>query len=117
MVVPARTKGCELSELFRLLGEPHMLGIVHHAVRQAGAVRFKDFQKELALSPNTLTERLKRLVDAGLLSRQAFQEIPPRVEYTATTKAHELWPVFETLEAWSARHALATSAAPPSAAG
>src|SRR5436305_14388211 len=68
--------------------------------------RFVALQQALGISPNTLSERLKALVEAGLLSRTAYNEIPPRVDYEATPKAHDLKPVFEALWAWSQRHAL-----------
>lgn len=101
------TKTCELSEVFRLLGAPHVLDILHVALIRDGPSRFKDLQAALGISPNTLTERLKDLVAAGLLLRQAFNEIPPRVEYRPSAKAVELSPVFEELEAWSKRNNLA----------
>src|SRR6266850_265993 len=102
---PAKT--CELSEVFRLLGSPHVLDILHVALLRDGPSRFKDLQGALGISPNTLTERLKGLVASGLLLRQAFNEIPPRVEYQPSAKAKELFPVFETLNAWSKRNNLA----------
>src|SRR5947208_4921457 len=71
-----------------------------------GPRRFVEIQTRLRMSPNTLSERLKALVEAGLLSRTAYNEIPPRVDYEATPKAHDLKPVFEALWAWSQRHAL-----------
>jgi DNA-binding HxlR family transcriptional regulator len=100
------SRTCEVTELFRLLGAPYVLDILHFTLARGGPSRFKDLQEGLGISPNTLTERLKGLVAAGLLERQAFSEIPPRVEYRASPKATELWPVFDTLNAWSKRHDL-----------
>ncbi len=104
------TSGCQLQDLFHLFGAPHVLDVLHVALARAGPVRFKEIQSALDISPNTLAERLKLLVEVGLLTRQAFSEIPPRVEYTASSKARDLWPAFETLDGWSKRHDL--SAAP-----
>jgi len=98
--------GCQLSDLFRLLGEPHVLDILHLFLQEGERLRFTTIQARLAMSPNTLTERLKKLVQAGLLTRHAFNEIPPRVEYAATAKAQELKIVFDTLTAWAGRNAL-----------
>lgn len=106
---PANT--CDLSELFHLLGSPHVLDVLHVTLIRDGPSRFKDLQAALGISPNTLTERLKELTAAGLLARRAFDEIPPRVEYTPTAKARELKPAFETLDAWSKRHNLAPAIA------
>jgi DNA-binding HxlR family transcriptional regulator len=106
--------GCEIGDVFRLLGKVHMLDILHQFIREGpGPRRFVDLQSRLGISPNTLSERLKALVEAGLLSRTAYNEIPPRVDYEATAKAHDLKPVFEALFEWSRRHALQPAPAPP----
>jgi DNA-binding HxlR family transcriptional regulator len=63
-------------------------------------------QHQLKLSPNTVSERLRTLVRAGLLSRHVFHEVPPRVEYRVTPKLLELEPVFASLQAWSKRNDL-----------
>jgi DNA-binding HxlR family transcriptional regulator len=99
-------KTCELSELFQLLGSPHVLDVLHETLMHDEPRRFKDIQTALDISPNTLAGRLKELVAVGLLTREAFNEIPPRVEYRASTKAKELRPVFETLDGWSKRNDL-----------
>ena len=100
--------GCQIADLFRILGKAHMLDILHVFTREGpGPRRFVDLQQRLRLSPNTLSERLKELVEAGLLTRTAYNEIPPRVDYEATAKALDLTPVFETLLDWAARHTLA----------
>lgn len=99
-------KSCELTDLFRLLGEPYVLDVLHVALAKPAGVRFKDFESDVGISPNTLSERLKRLVAAGLLTRHSFNEMPPRVEYKPTAKADELRPVFDGLQGWSKRNNL-----------
>lgn len=98
--------GCEINELFRVLGKTHMLDILHLFIVDQGPRRFVDVQNRLGLSPNTLTERLKELVETGLLSRTAYNEIPPRVDYEATKKARDLTVVFDALHEWAARNDL-----------
>lgn len=108
--------GCEIQDLFRLLGKTHTLDILHLFVTQepTTTLRFVEVQNTLKLSPNTLSERLKELLQAGLLARQAYNEIPPRVDYQATAKARDLGPVFLELIRWAQRHDLSaeTAAAP-----
>ncbi|HUR25800.1 MAG TPA: helix-turn-helix domain-containing protein [Candidatus Thermoplasmatota archaeon] len=99
-------KSCELTDLFRLLGEPYVLDVLYVALAHPDGVRFKDIQTAAAISPNTLSERLKRLVGAGLLTRHSFNEMPPRVEYKPTAKTDELRPVFDGLQGWSKRNSL-----------
>ena len=104
--------GCEIQDLFKLLGKSHTLDILHLFVIQepSDSIRFVEVQNALKLSPNTLSERLKELVEAGLLARTAYNEIPPRVDYQATRKARDLEPVFESLIAWAKRNDLAPAA-------
>ncbi len=96
-----------MRELFRLLGKAHVLDVLHVVVLEGGGPkRFVDLQERLKLSPNTLSERLRELVGAGLLTRTAYPEIPPRVDYEATPKARDLRRVFEALDRWASSHDL-----------
>jgi len=55
------------------------------------AVRHKEFRKLLkGFSSKTLARRLKELEKYGILKREAYKEIPPRVEYLLTPKGQEL---------------------------
>lgn len=101
--------GCEIGDLFRLLGKAHTLDILHLLILRASPLRFVEIQQQLKLSPNTLSDRLKELVQAGLLSKTSYNEIPPRVDYEVTRKARELEPVFESLIAWAKRNDLTAS--------
>lgn len=105
--------GCEISELFRILGKTYVLDILNILTNEgAGPRRFVELQARLSISPNTLSDRLKELVQAGLLSRTAFKEIPPRVDYEATPKALDLRPVFASLADWATRHNLSPEQVP-----
>ncbi len=54
-------------------------------------VRYLTFRKSMkGFSSKTLTIRLKELEKSGILNRQSFNEIPPRVEYRLTPKGQEL---------------------------
>ncbi|HEY7108834.1 MAG TPA: helix-turn-helix domain-containing protein [Nitrososphaeraceae archaeon] len=54
-------------------------------------VRYKQFRTLLkGFSSKTLARRLKELEKGGILERQAYNEIPPRVEYRLTMKGQEL---------------------------
>lgn len=101
------TKGCELGDLFGLLGESHVLDILHLFLDETRPRRFIEIQRTLKMSPNTLTLRLGRLVDSGLLTRTAYNEIPPRVDYELTPKAVAMHDAFKSLEGWSRRYNLA----------
>lgn len=63
-------------------------------------MRFNELAKEIAGSPKTLTERLNELVDLQIVKRDAFAEIPPRVEYSLTEQGKDLKPVMEAIRIW-----------------
>ncbi|MCI4360590.1 MAG: helix-turn-helix transcriptional regulator [Thermoplasmata archaeon] len=97
--------GCKVSELFVVLGRPHMLQVLHAFKQSAGApLRFGELQDQLGISPKTLASRLRTLVEGGFLARRSFNEIPPRVEYQPTPKTQELMELFRSLDAWAERN-------------
>jgi DNA-binding HxlR family transcriptional regulator len=78
------TKPCPIARTTDLMGDwwtPMVLRQV--AYRQT---RFEQIQETLGCSRATLTERLNRLVDEGMLQRVAYQDNPTRFEYTMTKK-------------------------------
>jgi DNA-binding HxlR family transcriptional regulator len=101
------TEGCPVGDLFTMLGKPHTLRILHSILQRDGSrARFSELAAELDLAPKTLSIRLKSLVDAGILLRRSYHEIPPRVEYEATDKAHAFGEVYQALSRWAERNDL-----------
>ena len=63
-----------------------------------GCRRFGELQRSLGgISPKTLSDRLRRLEDAGIVTRACFAEMPPRVEYRLTEKGLALLDVIESM--------------------
>lgn len=113
---PSPGDGPRAGELLRLLGRLHMLELLQQVLHGGpGPHRFTDLQSRLGISANTLSERLKALVEAGLLSRTPRNEVPPRVDYAATARARELEPLLAALAEWSRRHTAAPAVAAPPA--
>jgi DNA-binding HxlR family transcriptional regulator len=82
-----------------LVGDKWSLLIVRDL--SAGPRRFVELQRVLpGISTEQLRSRLNRMVADGLLTRQRFREVPPRVEYGLTERAHELMPVLGALAKW-----------------
>ena len=98
--------GC-IGALFSLLSQTHMMQIMSILMEAEEPVRFTQLQTQLDMSPNTLSTRLKALVECGLLTRTPFATIPPRVDYEVTEKARDLRPTFATLGNWARDHDLA----------
>ena len=98
--------GDTVAELLDLLGKTHTMAVLSAFAFAEGALRFSDLETELDVAPNTLSTRLQDLTEAGLLDREAYDEVPPRVEYTPTEKAQSLFPVFAYLHHWAIEHTL-----------
>jgi DNA-binding HxlR family transcriptional regulator len=65
-----------------------------------GARRFEEFSERLGAPRAVLTQRLKRLVDEGMLDKVAYQEHPPRFEYRLTDKGRAFWDVLAAMWRW-----------------
>jgi DNA-binding HxlR family transcriptional regulator len=67
----------------------------------AGPQRFVELQRRLpGISTEQLRSRLNRMVADGLLTRQRYREVPPRVDYELTDRARDLMPVVGALARW-----------------
>ena len=70
----------------------------------SGTRRFGELRASLTgISPKTLTDRLRDLEANGVLTRQVYAQIPPRVEYTLTDKGRALGGVVGALAEWGAQ--------------
>ena len=95
-------QNCAIAGTLELIGERWTLLIVRDAF--LGIRRFDDFQRNLGIARNVLQARLTRLVEAGILKRERYQERPERFEYRLTRKGVDLWPVVVSLMSWGDRH-------------
>ena len=66
-----------------------------------GRSRFCELERSLVgISPRTLSLRLRALEEEGILERQTFPEVPPRVEYGLTEKGRALIPIVEAMRTY-----------------
>jgi len=69
-----------------------------------GRARFCELERSLkGISPRTLSLRLRALEEEGIVERQTFPEVPPRVEYALTEKGLALVPLIEDMRAYGRR--------------
>lgn len=85
-----------------MVGDFWTLGILRCTL--FGLRRFGEFERELGIASNVLTQRLAGLTDAGLLQRTTYQDNPARYEYTLSPSGRELLPALLLLKAWGDRH-------------
>ncbi len=68
--------------------------------------RFGELRRAIpGITQHMLTTTLRELEKDGLVSRTAYPEVPPRVEYEMTSKARRLTPVFDAILKWAGRNA------------
>ncbi len=98
---------CPMSEglhrAIQLLGDTWTLMIVYNLI--GGAKRFGELLEAMGnVSPKTLSQRLKLLESIQFVSREAFAEIPPRVEYRLTEKGYALLKVMQAIQQFGETH-------------
>jgi len=71
----------------------------------SGTKRFGELQSSLVgISPRTLSQRLESLAEHKIITKQAFAEMPPRVEYSLTEKGRGLIPILQAMADWGLKH-------------
>ena len=81
---------CSAAGLVQIIGRKYALRLLF-LIGERAPVRFNDLRGEMDdMSTSTLSIRLAELEGAGLIRREVFAEIPPRVEYTLTEDGAEL---------------------------
>ena len=91
---------CLASDVFDLLGRKYALEVVC-IVANHGTARFGAVESHLPdASTSTLSTRLDELEEAGLVTRERYDEIPPRVEYELTEAGAELGRRLEPVIEW-----------------
>src|SRR5688572_3471157 len=92
---------CVVGGVIDLIGKKWTMCMVVTIGNRPG-IRFNQLQGLLdGISPRTLSDTLKSLESEGLVSREAFAEIPPRVEYRLTAEGRKLLEAVAPLMAWA----------------
>ena len=106
----AEPRVCSIARTLEVVGEKWAL----LAVREVflGNRRFDEMIRRTGAPRDTLTARLRTLVEAGILQRHQYSDHPPRFEYRLTASGQDLYPVILTLLRWGDEH-LAGPDGPP----
>jgi DNA-binding HxlR family transcriptional regulator len=93
---------CPLKGIIDVISKKWALLIIN-AIGNYGRLRFNRLMEELhGISPKTLSDTLKELRAEGLIKRESFAEIPPRVEYSLTKDGIDLRKSIIPLLEWAA---------------
>jgi DNA-binding HxlR family transcriptional regulator len=93
---------CPVARTAEIISGKWTLLIIRDLV--SGVKRFNQLERSLhGISPKTLSERLRSLEEEGIIVRQTFAEVPPRVEYSLTEKGYDLVGVIESMRGFGRR--------------
>lgn len=95
---------CPIRNVLSRVGDKWSM-LVLFTLENNNSQRFKELQRNIPdISQKMLTATLKTLEGDGLVSREAFPEIPPRVEYSLTEKGQSLIPLINNLISWASEN-------------
>ena len=90
---------CPVETKLMLIGDKWKVLILRDL--RSGTKRFGELKKSVTgISQKVLTANLRNMEENGLLTREVFPEVPPRVEYTLTELGHSMEPILDAMDKW-----------------
>ncbi|AKN31232.1 MarR family transcriptional regulator [Clostridium carboxidivorans P7] len=94
---------CPVETTLLLIGEKWKVLILRDLIE--GTKRFGELKKSIGtISQKMLTQQLREMEEDGLVSRKAYAEVPPRVEYSLTEDGFSLKPILDSMWAWGEQY-------------
>ncbi|CAI0866164.1 Uncharacterized HTH-type transcriptional regulator yybR [Serratia marcescens] len=104
--LPTAGEPCPMVGFVNLVSGKWAIPILYRLIMIDGPVRFSELQRAVApIAQKELTRQLRLFEQRGLVTRQVFPEVPPRVEYQVTALGKSLRPTLDSLAEWMRRHA------------
>ncbi|MBE5257651.1 helix-turn-helix transcriptional regulator [Serratia marcescens] len=104
--LPTAGESCPMVDFVNLVSGKWAIPILYRLIMIDGPVRFSELQRAVApIAQKELTRQLRLFEQRGLVTRQVYPEVPPRVEYQVTTLGKSLRPTLDSLAEWMRRHA------------
>lgn len=104
--LPAAGEPCPMVDFVNLVAGKWAIPILYRLILIDSPVRFSELQRAVApIAQKELTRQLRQFEQRGLVTRQVFPEVPPRVEYQITSLGKTLRPTLDSLANWMRTHA------------
>lgn len=101
MILDAYDPQCPIRNILARMSDKWSL-LVIYTLSQVEKMRFGDIRRAVPdISQKMLTVTLRTLEEDGFVTRTIYPEVPPRVEYALTIRAHSLLPHIQTLIVWA----------------
>lgn len=103
MINSSELPACPVETTLMLIGDKWKVLILRDLM--GGTKRFGELKKSVSgISQKVLTSNLRDMEENGLLSREVFPEVPPRVEYTLTELGKSMSPILDALAKWGTEY-------------
>ena len=93
---------CPVATTVQLIGNKWKMQIIRNLL--SSPQRFTELRKTIPISQKVLTDNLRALEDDGLIVREVFAEIPPRVVYSLSELGNSLRPIWDAMEVWGTEY-------------
>lgn len=95
---------CPVNTTLSIIGGKWKVLILYHLNTQTR--RFNDLQRQMpAITQRMLTLQLRELENDGIVHREVYPQVPPKVEYSMTPFGLTLMPVIQAMHTWGEQHA------------
>jgi len=99
------TAGCPVEAVLAIIGGKWKGVILYHLLDET--LRFNEIRRRLpGITQRMLTNQLRELEASGIVHRQVYAEVPPKVEYWLTHKGKTLSPIIRAMESWGRENLL-----------
>lgn len=103
MINSSELPACPVETTLMLIGDKWKVLILRDLM--SGTKRFGELKKSVSgISQKVLTSNLRDMEENGLLSREVFPEVPPRVEYTLTELGRSMSPILDAMARWGTEY-------------
>ncbi|MDP2696515.1 helix-turn-helix domain-containing protein [Thalassospira sp.] len=100
---PNHSLGCPVEGTLEIIGGKWKGVVLFHLMQ--GTRRFNELRRSMpGVTQRMLTRQLRELESAGLIHREVYAEVPPRVEYSLTAKGETLRMIILSLKDWGETH-------------
>lgn len=94
---------CEVEITLEVIGGRWKVLIIRELM--AGVKRFGELQRALpGITQKMLTQQLREMEDDGIIHREVYPQIPPKVEYSLTPLGESLQPILNAMHEWAVKH-------------
>ncbi len=103
LVYREREYSCGIDATLAVVGGKWKASILWHLAQQT--MRFSDLQRQFAdTTRKMLTQQLRELETDGLVHREVYPQVPPKVEYSLTERGRSIYPILQQMCAWAKEH-------------